>query len=114
VPAPVGSTGAAAPAAARTPPTRCRSASSKWTTGVWDSCRTLKVTPCAADALSDTERTVVTVFSSLASSGARASSQARTDEQTALEPPGSAMTLPNVASAPFSAAAWRAASTARA
>ena len=50
----------------------------------------------------------------VASSGARASSQALTAEQTALEPFGSAMTLPNVASEPWSAAASRAASTARA
>ena len=53
----------------------------------------------------------MTVCWSALSSGARASSQARTDELTPLAPPGSAMTLPNVASAPSSAAAWRAAST---
>ncbi len=39
----------------------------------------------------------MTVSATVASSGARASSQARTAEGTALAPPGSAMTLPNVA-----------------
>ena len=53
----------------------------------------------------------MTVSATVASSGARASSQARTAEGTALVPFGSTMTLPNVATAPFCAAAWRAAST---
>ena len=110
-PAPVGSTGAVTPAAASTPAIRSRSRWSKRTTGVYDSCRTLSVTPCSAENLSAAERTEVTVFSSVASSGARASSQAVTADGTPLAPPGSAITLPNVASAPLQAAAWRAART---
>jgi hypothetical protein len=61
--------------------------------------------------LSATERMAATVSCSVSSSGARESSQALTDEDTPLEPPGSAMTLPNVASAPCAAADWRAART---
>ncbi len=53
----------------------------------------------------------MTVSRNVSSSGARASSQARTAEGTPLDPPGSAITLPNVARAPARAAAWRAAST---
>ena len=47
----------------------------------------------------------------MASSGARASSQARTAELIPFAPPGSATTLLTVASAPCPAAASRAAST---
>ena len=69
------------------------------------------MTPCSLAAISAAERIVVTVSWSTSSSGARASSQARTAEFTPFAPPGSAMTLPNVATAPCSAASRRAAST---
>ena len=110
-PAPVDSTGACIPAAASTPSIRSRSPWSKRTGGVYDSCRTLRMTPHSAAYLIAAERTAVTVFSNLVSSGARASSQAVTAAETPLAPPGLAITLPIVASAPLSAAARRAAST---
>src|SRR5260370_27240885 len=59
----------------------------------------------------EAERTVVTVFSNVALSGALASNQAFTADGTPLEAPGCAITLPNVASAPWQAAVWRAART---
>ena len=109
-PAAVGSTGALKPAVARVAAIRSRSAASKRTNGVNDSWRTLSVTPCSSQKPSEAERTVVTISSTVASCGARASSQARTAEGTAFVPFGSTMTLPNVATAALSAAAWRAAS----
>ena len=60
---------------------------------------------------SATAVTWLTSSFSVSSSGARASSQACTAEQIALAAPGSATTLPNVASAPSSVATVRAAST---
>src|SRR6266851_3527565 len=110
-PAPVGRTGAGIPAAASTPAIRSRSPWSKRTAGVYDSCRTLRVTTCSWQNLVEAERTAVTVFSNVASSGALASSQALTADGTPLAPPGSAIILPNVASAPLQAAVWRAART---
>ena len=84
------------------------------TGGVIDSGRTATVTPCRPAARSAAASTSSTVLRSAASRGARASSHAVTVEQTALAPPGSATTFPNVARVPFAAAACRAASAAAA
>ena len=71
-----GRVGALKPAAARVAAIRSRSASSKRTRGVNDSWRTLSATPCSSQKLSEAERIVVTVSSTVASSAALASSQA--------------------------------------
>ena len=96
-------------------PTRRRSGpagrASKRTGGVYDSGRTVSITPCSVPDFSAAERTVVTVFCNVSSSGARASSQALTAADTPLTPPGSAITLLIVAREPCCSAAWRAAST---
>jgi hypothetical protein len=78
---------------------------------VYDSRVAPNVTPCPAAASAAAARIASAVSARVSSSAARASSQARTAEFTPLAPPGSAMTFPNVATAPCSAASRRAAST---
>ena len=109
-PAPVGSTGAVIPAAASTPTIRSRRFSSKRTSGVDDSLLTLRETPCPRADLSAAERISVTVFPGVfvRGPGIEPGPDRRGDRVRAT---GSAMTLPNVARAPFSVAGWRAART---
>ena len=69
------------------------------------------MTRFASDSRPAAARIWSTVSSSVRPSAARTSSQARTEEHTALAAPGTAATLPIVARAPRSTAASRAAST---
>ena len=75
-------------------------ARSKRTRGVCDSWLTVRVTLCSVENFSAAERMVAIVASRVASSGARASSQAVTELEMPLVPPGLAITLPKVASDP--------------
>src|SRR5439155_3370278 len=81
-PAAVGSTGAVIPAAPSAPVIRSRRFSSKRTSGVYDSGEASNLTPCSAAAAAAAAVIASAVSARVSSSGARASSQARTAEFT--------------------------------